>query len=252
MFMATLDIDNVNFFEASSYTSASFYNNDPLTPRANLEPYTYRNYVIYAGSQAMTDDLMYIMIIHKDEDAEMPLPTGLGGGEIFVRRLQLIKDVNRVYYIFTSPEIGPSFAGHTTYNVTVEDDGGGNRFYIDGTKQATLTLRRGVSSSLDQSGSTNAGHPIRLSETSDGTHGGGTEYTGSNNGVVYTGTAGTDGLLTMNLPADAPSTLYYYCQNHSGMGGEINVYDSSSVIQADVDNRAIAIGKYFIDNVIYG
>ena len=36
------------------------------------------------------------------------------------------------------------------------------------------------------------------------------------------------------------------------MGGKINVYDSSSIIQDDLDNRAIAIGKYFIDNVIYG
>ena len=107
MFLATLDVDDVNFFEASSYTSASFYNSDPLTPRNNLDPYTYRNYVIYAGSQAMTNDLMYIMIIHKDEDAEMPLPTGLGGGEIFVRRLQFIRDVNRVYYLFFSP-IGSS------------------------------------------------------------------------------------------------------------------------------------------------
>ena len=34
------------------------------------------------------------------------------------------------------------------------------------------------------------------------------------------------------------------------MGGKVNVFNSSSVIQEDVDNRAIAIGKYFIDNVI--
>jgi hypothetical protein len=37
----------------------------------------------------------------------MPLPAGLGGGEIFSRRIQNLKDVNRVYYLFISP-IGSS------------------------------------------------------------------------------------------------------------------------------------------------
>ena len=46
---------------------------------------------------------MYVMIINEDEFANMPLPTGLGGGEIFSRKLNLIRDVNRVYYLFMSP-----------------------------------------------------------------------------------------------------------------------------------------------------
>jgi len=248
--LLTADIDHIGFLEAYSYTSASFFDSDPLSPRTNLDPYTHKDYTIFAGSQKMVHDLMYIMIIHYDETATVPLPTGLGGGEIFARRMQDIDDVNRIYYLFISPNTSPAFAS-SSYAVTVSNPGEGNRYYIDSVLQPTLTLRRGIISTLDQSSSTTSGHPIRLSTTEDGTHNGGTEYTGSNNGVVYSGTAGTDGLLTMTLPSDAPDTLYYYCVNHSGMGGQINVFDSSS-IQEDLDNRAIAIGKYFIDNVIYG
>ena len=252
VFLSAMDVDSVDFFEASSFTSASFFNSDPLSPRTNLSPVTYKNHTIYAGSQAMENDLMYIMITREDEDVNMNLPSGLGGGEIFTRRIQLTKDINRIYYLFTSPKIGPSFINNHTssFNVTVEAYTEGNRYNIDGEKQATITLRRGVSASLVQSDGSNDGHPIRLSTTENGTHNGGVPYTGSNNGVSYNGTAGSNGELSISLPADAPSTLYYYCTNHANMGGKVNVFNSSSVIQEDVDNRAIAIGKYFIDNVI--
>jgi hypothetical protein len=46
---------------------------------------------------------MYIMILHEDEYAELTLPTGIGSGNIFNRKLQNLKDVNRVYYLFLSP-----------------------------------------------------------------------------------------------------------------------------------------------------
>ena len=101
--LLTADIDSIDFLEAYSYTSASFYNNDPLGVRANLTPYDYEGHTIYAASQAMPEDLFYIMIIRKDEDAEMNLPSGIGGGEIFTRRLQIVNDVNRIYYLFMSP-----------------------------------------------------------------------------------------------------------------------------------------------------
>jgi len=250
-FMMVADIDQISFLDVYSYTSASFYNDDPLTPRSNLSPYTHNNHIIYAGSQAMSNDLFYIMIIHKDEDAEMSLPTGINAGELFTRKLEFVNDVNRIYYLFTSPVISPAFAS-SSYAVTVQSyTGEGNKYDIDGERQPTLTLRRGVISTLGQSSGTTSGHPIRLSTTENGTHAGGTEYTGSNNGVVYSGTAGSDGLLTITLPHDAPDVLYYYCTQHSNMGGQINVFDTGS-IQQDLDNRAIAIGKYFIDNVIYG
>ena len=98
------------------------------------------------------------------------------------------------------------------YAVTVYDDGGGNKYYIDGVKQATLNgLIRGATYTFDTSDSTlGSTHPFRLSATS--AHG--TEYT---NGVA----AITGAATTITIPYDAPESLYYYCTAHSGMGSSI-------------------------------
>ncbi len=100
-----------------------------------------------------------------------------------------------------------------TFTVTVANPGSGNRYYIDGVLQATLTLSEGQTYVFNWSAATS--HPLRFSTTSDGTHGGGSEYT---TGVVKDDSAYT---TTITVAASAP-TLYYYCQYHSGMGGQIN------------------------------
>ena len=100
------------------------------------------------------------------------------------------------------------------------------KFYIDSILQADVTLYRGFTYTFDQSASSNSPHPLRLSTTSDGTHGGGTQYT---DGVTYTGSQGSSGLLTFTVPLDAPDTLYYYCQNHGNMGGSISIQSLGSV-----------------------
>lgn len=97
--------------------------------------------------------------------------------------------------------------------------GSGNKFYVDGSEAPTGTFNEGSTYVLDQSHSSNSGHPIRISTTSDGTHGGGVEYT---TGVTTVGTPGNAGAYTQIVVASGAPTLYYYCTNHSGMGGQIN------------------------------
>ena len=87
------------------------------------------------------------------------------------------------------------------YAVTVYNDGGGNKYYIDGVKQDTVTgLIRGVTYTFDTSDSTVSSHPFRFSATSNGSHGGGSEYT---NGVA----AITGAATTITVPHDAPEYL---------------------------------------------
>ena len=107
----------------------------------------------------------------------------------------------------------------TSYTVTVASYSGANYFYIDGSRAATLNLSEGSTYRFDQSDSSNSNHPLRISTTSDGTHGGGSAYT---TGVTTNGTPGSSGAYTQIEVASGAPTLYYYCTNHSGMGGLIN------------------------------
>ena len=61
--------------------------------------------------------------------------------------------------------------------ITVANPGSGNRYYINGVLQQTLTLYRGVTYRFDQADSSNSSHPFRLSTTSNGTHASGSQYT---------------------------------------------------------------------------
>ena len=121
--------------------------------------------------------------------------------------------------ILSSTTLG-SIVAYQLFAVTVVDDGG-NKYYLDGSNQtgSAITLTEGSTYRFDQSHSSNSGHPLRFSETANGTHGGGTEYT---TGVTTAGTPGSSGAYTQITVAASAPTLYYYCTNHSGMGGQAN------------------------------
>jgi len=110
-----------------------------------------------------------------------------------------------------------------TFTVTVVSTGSGNKYFIDGVQQPTLELVEGATFRFDQSDSSNSSHPLRLSTTSDGTHGGGDAYTTN---VTTNGTPGSSGAYTQIQVASSAPTLYYYCTNHSGMGGQANTPDA--------------------------
>ena len=112
-----------------------------------------------------------------------------------------------------------------TFTVTVVSTGSGNKYFIDGVQQATLLLGEGGTYKFDQSDNSNGSHPLRFSTTSDGTHGGGDEYT---TGVTTNGIPGNAGAYTQIVVAESAPTLYYYCTNHSGMGGQANTVDGNS------------------------
>ena len=111
-----------------------------------------------------------------------------------------------------------------TFTVTVAN-AGGNKYFIDGVQQATLNLAENGTYKFDQSDSSNGNHPLRFSTTSGGTHSGGDQYT---TGVTTNGTPGNAGAYTQIVVAASAPTLYYYCTNHSGMGGQANTVDDNT------------------------
>lgn len=131
------------------------------------------------------------------------------------------------------PSASLSTSDTFTHNVTVASGtnsyGTGNKYYVSGYSGAspTIALTKGSTYIFDQSDSSNSGHPFKFSTTANGTHGGGAEYTV---GVTSVGIPGYAGAYTQIVVQDgAPSTLYYYCQVHSGMGGSANVSPRATI-----------------------
>ena len=136
--------------------------------------------------------------------------------------------------------------------VTVADDGSGsqNVFYIKGgsdsagTKSPSLDLAVGFKYKFDVSDASNSGHPLKFSITKDGTHNSGSAFTTN---VTESGTAGTtDAFVQLEVTPETMGastttgagtpTLYYYCSNHSGMGGEsaLSLFPTSGGSETDI------------------
>ena len=128
-----------------------------------------------------------------------------------------------------------------TYKVVVVSDSGNKYRFRNsadsatfGASAVTLYLQEGGTYTFDYSDSTATSHPFRFSTTSDGTHGGGSEYT---TGVVKDDTAKT---ITITVASSAP-TLYYYCSSHSGMGGQVNTNATSG--QTNFDGSLLSVSN---------
>lgn len=138
-------------------------------------------------------------------------------------------DVGKYVQVGSGGSVTIPSTGNETVSFTVTIAAG--KFVINGTSQDTLTLKEGSTYTFDQADATNANHPLKLSATSDGTHGGGTEYT---SGVSYNGVPGQAGSYTrITVPSSAPP-LFYYCGNHSGMGGIANTPANTAFAEGDV------------------
>ena len=185
------------------YNPVGFQDIPGITPRNNLTALGEIGTVTINISDTGNDDitpsgvsanaLIGTVVINTTGDADVTVnPTGSAG---------------------TSAVGSPTVTGDTVYTVTVANPGSGNKYYIDGALQPTLSLSEGSTYTFNWSAAT--GHPLRFSTTSDGTHGGGSEYT---TGVTINTGAYTS---TITVAVGAP-TLFYYCQYHSGMGGQIN------------------------------
>lgn len=123
-------------------------------------------------------------------------------------------------------------SNYTEYTVTVKSTSDGNRYYINNMRQMHLSLTEGSIYRFDVSDSSVGGHPFLFSETRDGTHNSGTSYT---TGVVSSGNAGDSGAyVQITVAANAPN-LFYYCSNHSGMGGPADTVGGSSFSQFSLD-----------------
>ena len=112
--------------------------------------------------------------------------------------------------------------------VTVSSVEGANKYFIGGVQQPTLELAEGNTYVFTYP----SAHPFRFSTTSDGTHNSGSEYT---SGITHDSSTQT----TFVVPTGAPQ-LYYYCSQHSAMGGTANTPSASVTVGLSIIESGLA------------
>ena len=133
--------------------------------------------------------------------------------------------------------VAASLEGTQSYTVTVQDVGGSNYFFIDGTQAPVLDLIQGFTYTFDVSASSNSGHPLRFKDSS------GNSYT---TGITSSGTEGqSNATVTFAVATDAPSALRYYCTAHgNGMGNTITTgVNNISVVASSIGNVNTVAGS---------
>ena len=109
-----------------------------------------------------------------------------------------------------------SYSDHDLhFDVSVVKTDDGNKYVMNGDLTPDLHLVTGNTYCFDQSDESNETHPLRISTTKNGIHDGGEEYT---NGVAVMGKK-----LYLQITEDTPKELFYFCINHSGMGGDSKI-----------------------------
>ena len=125
--------------------------------------------------------------------------------------------------------------GSSAGTTTVVTANGASNYVVGGVSNATLSFTRGATYTIQVSA---VGHPFWI-QTSSGAYNAANVVT---SGITNNGTE--LGYITYQVPADAPSTLYYVCQNHSVMAGTINVTGTASN-----SNKVLKVNALYVANV---
>ena len=115
---------------------------------------------------------------------------------------------------------------------TIEVTASGGKYTINGETAPILNFKVGTTYTLNYP----TVHPLRFSTDSNNI----TEYTED----VSVGT----GTITILITDETPSTLYYYCTQHSNMGGEINI-SKNTELYLDSNYSGVIIGVKVTTNV---
>ena len=179
---------------------------------------------------------------------------GAGGGAGVIGRVSgSTIDIYDVTGSFNNGEQIDLIGSAVTYTLdgTTGVASAGNKYFLDGVQQAELDLSRKSIYTFDLSDTSVGTHPLRFSTTSDGTHGGGSEFTT----FVYAhGSPGSAGAyVRIYIDGATPSPLSYYCDAHPGMGQTftITTKTTSKVYLTTVSEHGFADNTnfYFVNTV---
>ena len=110
---------------------------------------------------------------------------------------------------------------------------GASNYIIDGVAKPKLSFVPGATYRFNTSGVVGS-HPFKFSTSPNGP----TEYT--------TGVTSGSGYIQIEVNYDTPTTLYYYCTIHSGMGNEANTLRIDTLVTTSSFNSFT--GSYYTDS----
>jgi len=146
-----------------------------------------------------------------------------------------IKGQTAFLAVTTTPTTILKNEGSSAGTTIVVTNSGASAYVVGGSNNATLNLTRGATYTFQVNA---VGHPFWI-QTSSGAYNAANVVTSGirNNGIEL-------GYITFQVPADAPNTLYYVCQNHSAMAGTINVVGTASN-----SNKVLKVNALYVSNV---
>jgi hypothetical protein len=118
-----------------------------------------------------------------------------------------------------------ALSGNVQFTVT---NSGASSYLIDGVANSTISLIRGITYTFNVSAT---GHPFWIKTAA-------TTGTGDAYSTGVTNNGSDSGTITFTVPLDAPDLLYYICQFHGTMKGNINIIGSLTTIGGDVSRKA--------------
>ena len=121
---------------------------------------------------------------------------------------------------------------YKTLYVSVVKTDDGKKYVIDDTLLPELHLEIGKKYCIDQCDESNMEHPMRLSTTPDGIHNGGEMYRGEGVDEVEYELDKIHFCPNQNTPKE----LYYYCENHPGMGAMFKIVEGEIDLDIDVSS----------------
>ena len=147
--------------------------------------------------------------------------------------------------VAATASLGKVVAGDLTEElyVSVISTDAGNRYAFEGEVAPNFSVDEGKSYRFDLSGASVNGHPFKFSQTENGIHGGGSEYTtGVYSSSVDPGSAGS--FIELRVDKNTPNHLYYYCVNHSGMGSNALILKNDMTNLHLVSGSSISTGSF--------
>ena len=103
------------------------------------------------------------------------------------------------------------------------------KYLVDGSVAPTLTLLPGNTYAFDLSDSSLVTHPLKFKLD-------GVEWS---SGITTTGTLGVDQITYVTLPSDFEGSFEYYCANHAGMGNDIQLSESTTLVPITLGEDAL-------------